>query len=736
MVPPQRKDGPKKDGKPSQGRGDTDPSSRSGKAKDGSSRAREGKDGPAHGRESSRTTNGRSGTGTSGGRKSGSSTGSGRKAGSSAGGGRKGASDGRKGASEGRVRTSDGGRTRASGSNRTGQSGAGRTKPGPHRPRPGGGARGRGGPPRRPPRRRIRVPFRRRDPMKRLNAGLLVVAFVLSLFAGRLVQLQTIESGHYTARALEQRLRKIDLPAVRGDITDAQGNALAMTVEARLIYADPSVIKPEKRQQIAGTLAPMLGLDQAAVLKRMSRPNSRYEVLAHGVRPDQARLVMGMKFLGIGTYPEYRRQYPNDSLAAGVIGFVNAEGRGGAGLEYSLNKQLAGRAGWQRIEISPDGQHIPMGEDQKRPPVPGRGVRLTLMRDVQYKAQQAIEARVKETGARSGSVIVMDPRNGQLLAMASAPGYDPNDYGKSNWRRWGSPLVQEAYEPGSTGKVITAAAVLERGGVTPQTTFRVPYSVRKYDRTFHDSEPHGIENLTFAGVLAKSSNVGTILASEHIDQDTLYKFLRDFGFGSKTAVGLPAETPGQLRPPKQWSGTDRYPIAFGQSLSVNALQMASVYSTIANGGVRVAPTLVAGTTGEDGSFAPAPAPAQKRVISQRTAQEIRDMLEGVTTKEGTAPKAQIPGYRVAGKTGTAQIVNPSTGTYEDGGYTASFAGFAPADAPQLVVQVVLQHPTRGSYFGGDVAAPVFKDVMDFALQTRKIPPSGSRAPSVKIYAGD
>ncbi|WP_051466886.1 peptidoglycan D,D-transpeptidase FtsI family protein [Actinomadura oligospora] len=719
MVPPQRKDGPKKDGKPSQGRGDTDPSSRSGKAKDGSARAREGKETPGRRGESARTSDGRSGTG------------SGRKSSAS---GRKGTSDGRKRTSDGR--TSDGGRTRASGSNRSRPSEGGRTRPGPHRPRPAGGPRGRGGPPRRPPRRKMRVPFRRRDPMKRLNAGLLVVAFVLSLFAGRLVQLQTIESGHYTARALEQRLRKIDLPAVRGDITDAQGNPLAMTVEARLIYADPSVIKPEKRQQIAGALAPMLGLDQAVLMKRLSRPNSRYEVLAHGVRPDQARLVLGMRFLGIGTYPEYRRQYPNDSLAAGVIGFVNAEGRGGAGLEYSLNKQLAGRAGWQRIEISPDGQHIPMGEDQKRPPVPGKGVRLTLMRDVQYKAQQAIEAQVRATGARSGSVIVMDPRNGQLLAMASAPGYDPNDYGKSNWRRWGSPLVQEAYEPGSTGKVVTAAAVLERGGVTPQSTFRVPYSVRRYDRTFHDSEQHGTENLTFAGVLARSSNVGTILASEHIDQDTLYKFLRDFGFGQKTGIGLPAETAGQLSPPKQWSGTDRYPIAFGQSLSVNALQMASVYSTIANGGVRVAPNLVAGTTGEDGAFAPAPAPAQKRVISQRTAQEIRDMLEGVTTKEGTAPKAQIPGYRVAGKTGTAQIINPRTGTYEDGGYTASFAGFAPADAPQLVVQVVLQHPTRGSYFGGDVAAPVFKDVMNFALQTRKIPPSGSRAPSVKIYAGD
>ena len=616
----------------------------------------------------------------------------------------------------------------------TGPAGSRQTRPGPA-PRGSRSGNGGGGA-RRPPARRPRprIPFRRRDPLKRLNVGLLVVAFVLSLFAGRLVQLQTIESGKYTELAMKQRLQTIDLPAVRGDITDAQGNPLAMTVEAKSIFADPYVIKPEKRQAIVNAVSPILGLDPAVVMKTISTKNSRFEYLAHGVRPDQARLVTALKFLGLGTLPEYRREYPNDSLAADVIGFVNRSGQGGAGLEYAMNRQLAGRNGWQRIEISPEGERIPMGEDQKRPSVPGRGVRLSLMRDVQFKAQQAIEQQVKATGARSGSVVVMDPRTGQLLAMASAPGYDPNNYTKARQSAYDNPIVQEAFEPGSTNKVITAAAVMEHGGIRPDTPFTVPYSVKKYDRTFHDSHPHKTEHLTFAGVLAKSSNVGTIMASDHIGQDTLYQYLRNFGFGQTTNVGLPAETAGQLNPPSKWSGTDRYPIAFGQTVSVNALQMASVYSTIANGGVRVAPRLIEGTTGDDNTFTPAPPSAQKRVISAETARQLRDMLEGVTSNEGTAPKAKVPGYRVAGKTGTAEIVNPACGCYSGGGYTASFAGFAPADDPQLVVQVVLQAPTRGSHYGGDAAAPVFKDVMSFALQTRKIPPTGSKPPVTKIYA--
>ncbi|GAA2100970.1 peptidoglycan D,D-transpeptidase FtsI family protein [Actinomadura alba] len=584
-----------------------------------------------------------------------------------------------------------------------------------------------------PPRPRSRVPMRRRDPIKRLNVGLLLIAFVLSLFAGRLVQLQGIESQQYAQQAIRQRLVKIDLPATRGEITDAQGTKLAMTVEAQAIFADPVMVRPGERQRIVEALAPMLGLDPAKVLKAISTPDSRFEYIVHGVKPDQARMVRALGFEGIGTLPEYRRVYPAESLAANVIGFVNRDGEGGGGLEHGMDRVLAGRDGWQRVEISRDGQHIPMGEDQSSKPVPGQGLRLALLSDLQYKAQQAITNQVRATKALSGSVIVMDPRTGHILAMAMAPGFDPNDYGRSSPAARSNPAVEEAFEPGSTNKVITAAAVMEKAGVTAETPFTVPDHIYRQGRKFQDSHTHRTERLTFGGILAQSSNVGTILASEKINPETLYQFMRAFGFGEPTGVKLPGETMGILHPPAKWSATDRYPIAFGQTVSVNALQMASVYATIANGGVRVAPTLVTGTTDEKGRLTPAPEPAKRRVISTQTAKEITRMLEGVTTTEGTAPAAQIPGYRVAGKTGTAERPNPRCHCYRGGGYTASFAGFAPADDPQLVVQVVLQAP-KGRYYGGEVAAPVFKDVMSFALQTRKVPPTGSGSPKIQIYA--
>jgi cell division protein FtsI (penicillin-binding protein 3) len=561
------------------------------------------------------------------------------------------------------------------------------------------------------------------------------VAFVLSLFAGRLVQLQGIESKGYAEAAVRQRLSRIDLPAVRGPITFAQGQSLAMTVDARVIYADPVMVDAARRNQIASSLASMFGLNAADLLRKLtpSSKNNRYVELVHHVEPDRARMVTAMDFKGIGTLREYRRVYPGGMLAANVSGFVNGDGDGGAGLESSENKLLKGRSGWQKVELSENGQRIPMGEDQQSKPIPGRGIRLTLDRDIQWKAQDAIARQVKATHAQSGSVIVMDPRTGQVVAMATAPTFDPATYYKAKPVNLGNRVVQEGFEPGSTSKVITAAAAMEAGGVTPETAFTVPDHLRRYDRVFHDSETHPTERLTFGGVLAKSSNIGTILASERVSPSQLYQYMRAFGYGQKTGVGLPGESPGLLKPVDQWWGTDRFSIAFGQSVSVNALQTASVYATIANGGVRVTPNLVAGTTDDHGTLTPAARPASRRVIKQSTADALTKMLEGVTTKEGTAPEAQIPGYRVAGKTGTAQKVNPKCGCYVGGGYTGTFVGFAPADDPQLVVEVVLQKPQKG-YYGGQVAAPVFRDVMSFALQSRKVPPTGSKSQKIRIYA--
>lgn len=574
--------------------------------------------------------------------------------------------------------------------------------------------------------------MRRSDPVRRLNVVLILVAFVLSLFAGRLVQLQGIESQQYAQRAVRQRLVTMDLPAVRGKITDRFGEPLAMTVDARAIYADPTMIDPAQKGKIASVLAPLLGVPAEDIARKISVPNSAYEVLARGVSPERARKVSETEFKGIGAVPEYRRVYPNREVAANVVGFVGNDGTGLAGLEYGLNKMLSGRDGWQRVEISRKGQHIPMGTDQRQDPVPGRGVRLTIDRDVQWRAQQAIAKKVRSTRARSGSVIVMDPRTGEILAMATAPTFDPGEQAKARRSDIPNHTVTDVFEPGSTNKVITAAAAMEEAGVRADTVFTVPWRVRRDGQTFQDSHAHPTRQMTFGGVLATSSNVGTIMAGERVPKERLYAYLRAFGFGQPTGLSFPGESPGLLHPPARWYGGERYTVSFGQGVSVNALQMASVYATLANGGVRVPPTLVAGTLDEQGNLTPVRKPQPRRVVSQWTASELSRILEGVTTAEGgTAPAAKIPGYRVAGKTGTADRVNPECGCYR--GYTASFAGYAPADAPQLVAQVVLQDPKRGHY-GGEVAAPVFREVMSFALQSRKIPPTGSRSPKIRIYA--
>ncbi|WP_456297945.1 peptidoglycan D,D-transpeptidase FtsI family protein [Actinocorallia populi] len=572
--------------------------------------------------------------------------------------------------------------------------------------------------------------MRLKDPMRRLNAALLVIAFVLSLFAGRLVQLQGINSEKYAQAAMDQRLQRIDLPAVRGGITDADGNPLALTQDARGIFVDPTRVEPEKKTEVAARLASMLGLDVGFVLKSLEKKGTEYVPLAHRVPPERAELVLSLGYRGVGTVPESRRSYPADGVAANVIGFVNQDGDGGGGLEYSHDKLLKGESGWQRVEISPDGQHIPMGEGQIKEPVPGKGLRLTLSQDVQWKAEEAIAAAVRKHKAESGTVVVLTP-DGKVVAMASYPSFDPNEYSKASASERSNRVVGEAFEPGSTGKVITAAALLEEGLVTPETPFNVPDHIWKYRTRFEDSHPHKTwKGLTFGGILAKSSNVGTILASENLTDEKLYSYMTAFGFGTSTGVGLPGETPGLFSTPDKWSGTDRYPISYGQTISVNALQMASVYATIANGGVRVTPTLISGTLDGEGNFTPAEAPKSRRVISEDTAHQLIRMLEGATTDEGTAPASRIPGYRVAGKTGTADRYVESKGRYD--GYTASFVGMAPADDPQLIVQVVLQDPRKG-YYGGEVAAPVFKEVMEFALKTRKVAPTGTAAPTLKMF---
>ena len=552
------------------------------------------------------------------------------------------------------------------------------------------------------------------------------VAVGLLVIAGRLIQLQGLDGGTYAKMAEQQRMRTVTLTAPRGTITDRDGYPLAITVDARDIYADPrEVVDPAAA---AAALAPILGMSQGDLVGKLSTKDTPFVYLQRGVTPQVGTKVMALGLAGLGTLPTTKRSYPDGALAANVLGFVGTDGTGLGGLEYTFDKKLSGTNGKRTFETGRDGEPIPDGQHVDQPPVAGESLRLTLDRDIQWQAQQAISAQVQKTGAMSGTVIVMQPKTGRVLALATAPTFDPNHPGNAAPQALGDPAVSDPYEPGSVNKVITMAAALQRGLVTPTTPFVVPNTYTVANHVFHDAENHGTEHLTTAGILAQSSNIGTIQVAQRLGEQNLYDALRNFGFGATTGIGLPGESAGILPPVDKWWATTLPTVAFGQGVSVTALQVASVYSTIANNGVRMEPTIIDGTTDPAGHFTARPLPKPVQVVSPQTAQEVRDMLEAVTSDQGTAPAARIAGYRVAGKTGTA---NRADGHGGYSGYTSSFVGFAPADDPQLVVEVVLQKPVNG-HFGGEVAAPVFHDVMAFALQSLRIPPTGTTPPTAKL----
>ncbi|MEU5333883.1 penicillin-binding protein 2 [Streptomyces asoensis] len=642
-----------------------------------------------------------------------------------------------------------------------------RRVPGPARPsrpasaqrRPGPGAR----PARRPaasaPRPAPRV-LRLGSPRPRLRMVGLALALVLIAFVVRLLQVQAVDASTYAAKAEQNRYVGQVLTAERGEITDRTGVAFASSVDAYDITADPTMFTREQLkvgdgpEQAAALLAPILGQDQAALVRNLRPADAslRYVRLAGRQTPQVWKQIKDLRaalsaksetdkstvnvLAGVFSVPSSKRVYPNGNLAAGILGWVNADGKGGGGIEQQLNATLSGKDGKIRYAQS-GGRQVPTVGSTETPAVAGSDVELTIDRDIQWAAQNAITDQVKESRADRGYVIVQDNRTGEILAMANSPGFDPNDLTRADSAAMGNASVQDAYEPGSTAKVMSMAAVLEENAATPLTHVTVPNRLHRGDRLFQDDIDHATWYLTLNGVLAKSSNIGTILATGQLGKTqtaanrVLYSYLRKFGIGSQTGLGFPGETSGILAPPGKWSTSQQYTIPFGQGMSLNALQAASVYSTIANGGVRVAPTLVRGTKGPDGRFTPAEAPARTRVVSQKTAKTLAQMLESVVDdQEGTGAKARIPGYRVAGKTGTANRVDPATGTYK--GYTSSFAGFAPADNPRVTVYCAIQNATQGSYFGGQICGPVFKQVMEFALKTLQVPPTGAKPASLPV----
>ena len=573
----------------------------------------------------------------------------------------------------------------------------------------------------------------------RIRALILMTAVVMFLFGLRLVQVQAVQANDYRSRAVNEMEKVKTLQAPRGDITDINGTPFARSVAATSIVVDQTqILNPAK---VAAFVAPILNMSVSDVQIALTGKR-KWNMVAEDAKPatwlklTKAIDQYNSNFPGmsperiIGFFPErsYVREYPSGSLIASLIGFVNKDGMGATGLESSMNSIIAGTDGKYSYANGYKAE-IPGSQSEIVSAEPGTSIRLTIDRDIQWVASKAIADAVKSSNAISGTVIVMDPRTGHILAHATAPTFDPNNTSKVSLVAMRNPSVQDVYEPGSTGKVMTLAAALEEGKITPETVFTVPYALKRSNKTFHDHEPHADQRLTASGILAVSSNTGSIQIGETMPNDVLHNYLSKFGIGEKTGSGLPGESRGILPKVGDWSGTTAPTVAFGQGYSLTAMQATSVFATIANDGVRVSPTVIAGTSDASGNYTPSATRESVRVISADTARKMRIMMESVVSGNGTAPSAAIEGYRVAGKTGTAQRIDDTCGCYR--GYTASFIGFAPADNPAYVISVTIQDP-KGMHWGGVLGGPVFKDVMSFVLKSKGIAPTGTKIDPVAL----
>jgi cell division protein FtsI (penicillin-binding protein 3) len=580
----------------------------------------------------------------------------------------------------------------------------------------------------------------------------LSIAIVLTLFAGRLVQIQVLQSGSLKAAANAEKLTTITLPALRGAIYGANGQVLAMTIETYTVTADPTQIPGAKKPAVAQQLAGLLGMTAAQVLSLLEHPTStRYVVLAKGVSNANETRIADLGLTGIYASPVFVRAYPDGSATANIVGFTNVNQAdvisGQSGIEAEYNRLLTGTTGSEQGEIGADGVAIPLAGTQDTPAKDGQSIKLTIVPALQFQAQQACQQEVEKAKAANCSVVVIQPKTGAILAMAQWPTYAQDSFTSVSQ----TTDLPDSYlfAPGSTAKVITAAAAFETGGQTPMSTYNIPYQIYRGGQWIHDAEWSPGERYTIAGIIANSSNVGMSQVVQHVSPQVQYDYLKAFGLGDPTGLGLPGEepdtaySPDALPPPSKWAADERYTLSYGQGIAVNAVQMASVYATIANGGVRVQPTLVAGTYNAAGQYVPARPSPSRRVIQAKTAQELISILQQVPAVDDEANQrwGDFPGYAIAAKTGTASEpsadpAHPCPKSNPLCVHGSSYIGMAPGNGPQVVVAVNVQDPkTNNDYFGDEVAGPVFYSVMNAALQTQQIQPQpGLVAPYVRLNA--
>ncbi|MCA1982486.1 peptidoglycan D,D-transpeptidase FtsI family protein [Nocardioides nematodiphilus] len=581
---------------------------------------------------------------------------------------------------------------------------------------------------------------RRGSPHLRLKVGFLLMAIVLSFFAARLVQLQGFDPHSYAQAAEKENLHTQVLPAQRGRILDRNGEPLADSADGLMITAAPS-ITAEKAPELATLLATKLDLDYSTVLAALTgRSRGSTALFAYVARKvpaakateavDDAR-AQGFKGLYLDDDPI--REYPAGDVAANIVGFLGTDGPL-AGLEKSLNGELAGKDGKTTYEVASQGTRIPLGDSTTVEPVNGTDVRTTIDGELQYYAQRVLRQADEQWDALNGMAVVQDVKTGEILALADDPTFDASNPGASPKADRGARSLSEVYEPGSVEKVLTLSSLIDAGKVTDRTQLVVPGELHRQDRVIHDWFSHGTLHLTLAGVVAQSSNIGTVLAADKFGNGQLRQYLDRFGLGRRTNVGLAGESPGILPSTAQWNHQIQDRVDFGQSVSVNALQMASAVNTVANGGVRIDPSLILGhATTDSGQVVGTDEATSRRVVSEQAATQMMKMMERVPDpRTGVAPQTQIAGYRVAGKTGTAQ--RAVDGRY-DGSLTVSYAGFAPADNPRFTVYVVINDPRAGHAGGGSTAGPVWQKIMSFALRRYGVAPTGAKASDLPTMWG-
>jgi cell division protein FtsI (penicillin-binding protein 3) len=554
---------------------------------------------------------------------------------------------------------------------------------------------------------------------------------VLLMIVGQLVTIQVVRADEYADRGVRQRARTVELPATRGRIYDREGDVLATSVQAATIYADPRVFRGEPTPdgvlddvpdagRTAAQLAPLLGMPASTIEARLQR-GGNFAYLARQLDHEVGVAVAELELPGIGILAEPKRVYPAGELAGQVVGFTDIDGQGLQGLENHYDPILRGRPGMLALERDPRGHDIASGMRELVPPSVGSDLVLTVDREIQHVAERAAAAAVEEFNAAGASVTVLEVGTGEVLAMASAPLFDPNERKPGDQQRWRNRPATDVFEPGSVQKTLTVAAAIEEGLVDRDSPIPVPYALQVGGKTFTDAYGHPDETWPLYKVIERSSNTGSIHIAQQLGEETLEEYLRAFGYGRSTGSGFPGESPGMLPPHESWWDTSLPTIAIGQGVAVTQLQLANAFATIANDGVAVPPRVVRGTVDEDGRLVPGNAGEPTRVLSAEAAAEVREILEyPIIGEQGTGTRAQIPGYRVAGKTGTARKANPDGPGYSSE-FFGTFVGFAPADDPRLVVAVMLDEPQP--IYGGLVAAPVFQEVMGAALTALRIPPN-------------